>query len=95
MVACLVRAHTPPSPLSPHTQGDVFTLKNLGGIIPQGSQTHLPVTTTTILVILVVQKVSSKGSHGLDISGNNLIQVFKFLQEEHQDLTCHIKSEDS
>lgn len=75
--------HILPSPLRPLHSEEVSTLKSLEGVILRESQTYLPVPTTTVLVILVVQKVSSKGSHGLDIAGNNLIQVFKFLQEDH------------
>lgn len=53
---------------------------------------HLTVTTTAVLVILVVQEVTGKGCHGLDIASNNLIQVFKFLWGDGKGPTCHTAS---
>lgn len=42
-------------------------------------QAHLLVSTVAILVVFVIQQVSGKRSHWLDIASNNFIQVFKFL----------------
>lgn len=40
---------------------------------------HLLVSTIAVLIVFVVQQVSGKRSHWLDIASNNFIQVFKFL----------------
>lgn len=40
---------------------------------------HLLVSTIAVLIVFVVQQVSGKRSHWLDITSNNFIQVFKLL----------------
>lgn len=40
---------------------------------------HLLVSTVAILIVFVIQQVSGKRSHRLDIASDNFIQVFKLL----------------